>query len=251
MKIGIVLSGGGARGISHIGVLKALEELGVSIHCLSGASVGAVIGALYAAGFSPDHIMDIVLTTSILKSMRPAWTTKGLLSLHGLHTILLNYFPANNYESLALPLTVAATDIVQGRAHYFSNGELIPTLQASCCVPAVFNPVRYNGSIYIDGGIMDNLPAKPIRDQCDFVIGSHCNFISPEFDVKNFRTVIERSLLMAISGNTTLSKGLCDILIEPTEAGKFSTFEVRKARELFDIGYHFTMKNFKKGDFPT
>jgi NTE family protein len=249
MKIGLVLSGGGARGITHIGVLKALDELGVSIHCVSGTSVGAIIGALYAGGYAPDRILEIIVTTRILKSMRPAWTLKGLLSLDGLRDVLLKYIPDNKFESLGIPLTVAATDIRKGESAYFSQGELIPVLLASCCVPAVFNPVQLNGSAYVDGGIMDNLPAKPIRGHCDFLIGSHCNYINAEFDVKNFRSVIERSLLMAINGNTTVSKGLCDILIEPTESGKISTFEVGKAKELFDIGYQFTKQNFKESDF--
>jgi len=249
MKIGLVLSGGGARGISHIGVMKALEELGVPIHCISGTSVGAIIGALYAAGYSPDKILEIILAMRIFRSMRPAWTLKGLLSLEGLREMLLNYIPHNNFESLNLPLTVAATDIKKGQSAYFSEGELIPALLASCCVPAVFSPVQLNGGVYVDGGIMDNLPASPIRSQCDFLIGLHCNYISAEFDVKNFRAVIERSLLMAINGNTAVSKGLCDILIEPIEAGKISTFDLGRARELFDIGYQFTKQNFKEIDF--
>lgn len=249
MKIGVVLSGGGARGISHIGVLKALDELGVSIHCLSGTSVGAIVGALYAGGYDPDKILEIILATRLFRAMRPAWTLKGLLRLDGLRDVLLKYIPHNKFESLRIPLTVAATDIKQGKSAYFCSGELIPALLASCCVPAVFSPVHLNGGVYVDGGIMDNLPARPIRDDCDFLIGSHCNYINGEFHVKNFRSVIERSLLMAINGNTAASKALCDILIEPADAGKISTFEVGKAKELFDIGYQFTKQNFSASDF--
>ncbi|MDH4091386.1 MAG: patatin-like phospholipase family protein, partial [Cyclobacteriaceae bacterium] len=148
MKVGVVLSGGGARGISHIGVLKALQELEVPIHCVSGTSVGAIIGALYANGYAPDKILEIVLTAPVFRTMRPAWTVKGLLSLGGLQDVLLKYIPHNNFESLGLPLTVAATDIAEGKSTYFSTGELISTLLASCCVPAVFDPVEVNGALY-------------------------------------------------------------------------------------------------------
>ena len=103
--------------------------------------------------------------------------------------------------------------------------------------------------MYVDGGVTDNLPSKSIRDQCDLMIGSNCNYISAEFDVKNFRSVIERSLLISISGNTVVSKNLCDILIEPPALGKASVFDVRSARMLFDIGYDFMITNFKKTDF--
>jgi NTE family protein len=249
MKFGLALSGGGARGISHLGVLKALDELGINIHCLSGTSAGAIVGCLYSYGYKPDEILDIVIGTKLFRSMRPAWTWTGLLSLQGLSNILIKFLPENNFSSLKIPVTIAATEIKKGRSAYFTEGELIPALLASCCVPAVFNPIEYNGGLYVDGGLMDNLPAKCIRDKCDFLIGSHCNYISNEFDIRNFRSVIERSLLIAINGNTTISKGLCDILIEPPDIGSHSGFDLGKAKHLFDLGYHFVKDNFSHEDF--
>ncbi|HEY9046392.1 MAG TPA: patatin-like phospholipase family protein [Ohtaekwangia sp.] len=249
MKIGIVLSGGGARGISHIGVLKALEEFGVKPTCMAGTSAGSIVGSLYSYGYTPEKILEIILATSLFKSVRPAWAWTGLFSLEGLREVLLRYMPENTYESLKLPMTIAATDIRKGKAVYFTKGELIPTILASCCVPAVFNPIHFQDRTFVDGGIVDNLPAQSIRDKCDFVIGSHCNYISEEADVKNFRNVIERSLLIAINGNTVMSKGLCDILIEPPDVGKVSGFDITKAKDLFDIGYKFTKTHFKPEDF--
>ena len=120
---------------------------------------------------------------------------------------------------------------------------------ASCCVPVIFNPINIDGDVYVDGGIMDNLPAKPIRDNCDFLIGSSSNYIRSDFDVKNFRSVVERSLLLAISGNTVVSKQLCDIVIDPPKLGSVSVFDVRRARELFEIGYTFMISNCSRDDF--
>jgi NTE family protein len=249
MKTGIVLSGGGARGISHIGVLKALEEIGVTIDHVAGTSVGAIIGALHASGRTASEILDIVLKTSVLKSIRPSWNWRGLLSLEGLRTILSVYLPDDRFEALQIPLTVSATDIVKGKPAYFSSGELIAVLQASCCVPAVFAPVALNGSLYVDGGIMDNLPAKPIRPDVDLLIGVHCNHISSSFDPSNIKTVVERSLLMAINGNTTVSKSMLDVLIEPPGAGDVSPFDLSRARDLYDIGYRYAINTFKADDF--
>lgn len=120
---------------------------------------------------------------------------------------------------------------------------------ASCCVPAVFSPIEFKGNYYVDGGVLDNLPVMAIESQCDFIIGSHCNYINEHFDIKNIRTVLERSLLMAINGNTTLSKNQCDVLIEPPDVGRVSGFEIGKANELFTIGYSHTKENFKPEDF--
>ncbi len=96
---------------------------------------------------------------------------------------------------------------------------------------------------------MDNLPARSIHDEVDFLIGSHCNFITPEFNLVNFRSVIERSALIAVSGNTMISKNLCKVLIEPPEVGKFSGMDLSRAKDLFDAGYTFTKANFTARDF--
>lgn len=249
MKIGLVLSGGGARGISHIGVIKGLEELGVKVSVLAGTSAGSIVGSLYAYGYSPDRILEEVLATKLFRSMRPAWTWTGLLSIEGISATMLRLMPENSFDALKIPLTVAATEIRKGRPEYFSSGELIPAVLASCCIPAVFNPIHINDGVYVDGGLMDNLPAKTIRDQCDLLIGSHCNYISGDFDLKNFRSVIERSLLIAINGNTMISKSLCDILIEPPDVGSFSGMEIGRAKDLFEAGYRFVIDNFSKRDF--
>jgi NTE family protein len=251
MKIGIALSGGGARGISHLGVLKALDEFGVHLDYISGASTGALVGALYSYGLSPEKILELIINTRFFSSLRPAWTWTGLVNIDGLRELIVKVIPADNFDALRIPLTVVATNLTKGKPEYFTAGPLIPPVLASCCVPVVFNPVQVNGEVYVDGGVTDNLPAKFIRDKCDLLIGSHCNYVSNEFDVKNFRSVIERSLLMAISGNTTVSKKLCDILIEPPALGNVSVFDLKNAPLLFDIGYEFVTKNYTKMDFKS
>jgi NTE family protein len=249
MKVGLVLSGGGARGVCHLGVIKALEEFGVKFDFISGTSSGSVVGSLYSYGYKPDEILHIIKTTSFFKSLKLAWTWTGLLSIDGLRDLFLKYIPENSFESLKIPVRLAVTDIVKGKIEYFSQGELIQPILASCCVPAVFKPIQHMGGVYVDGGILDNLPVKAIHDQVDFIIGSHCNFITSEFDIKNFRSVIERSLLMAIHGNTMISKSLCNVLIEPPGVGKYSGFDLSKASEIFDIGYEYTRRNFTADQF--
>ena len=249
MKVGLVLSGGGARGVCHLGVLKALEEFGVRVDMISGTSAGSVVGCLYSYGYKPVEILEIIHATSFFKSLKIAWTWTGLLSIDGLRDLILKYIPENSFECLKIPVRLATTDIKKGKIEYFSQGELIPPILASCCVPAVFKPIHHLGGVYVDGGILDNLPVKAIHDQCDFIIGSHCNFITSEFDIKNFRSVIERSLLMAIHGNTMISKTLCNVLIEPPDVGKFSGFDLSKADEMFEIGYQYTIRNFTADQF--
>lgn len=249
MKIGLVLSGGGARGVAHIGVLKALDEMGVKFSIASGTSAGSIVAALYSYGYKPAEIFDIIRNLSIFKSVSPAWAWAGLLKMDGLEMLLRKHIPENNFSALKIPLTIAATEIRKGHIHYFTEGELIPAIASSCSIPAVFNPVSFNGGLYVDGGILNNLPVQPIRDKCDFIVGSHCNHISSEFDAKNLKLVIERSLLMAISSNTLVSRQMCDVFIEPTRMDRFSSFDIGKAQEIFDYGYQFTKQNFMPHHF--
>lgn len=248
-KVGIALSGGGARGVAHIGVLKALEEIGVKISVISGTSAGAIVASLYAYGHSPDKIFEIIKNVSIFNAVRPAWTWAGLLTMDGLKELLLKNIPENNFNALKIPLTVAATEFRKGHIHYFTEGELIPAIVSSCSIPGVFSPATFNGGIYVDGGLLDNLPTRPIKEKCDVLVGSHCNHFSSDFDAKSMKLVMERSLLMAIYANTQLSRQMCDVFIEPNRMDRFSSFDIGKAQEIFDFAYRFTKDNFMPHHF--
>jgi len=249
MKIGLALSGGGARGFAHLGIIKALEELGIDISELSGTSAGAIAGAFYCYGHKPDQILEIITSTGFLKSVRPAWSWAGLLSMDGFKEVLHKYLPENSFESLKIPLTVAATEIRLGRVTYFNSGELIPRVIASSSIPALFNPAVLDGHVYVDGGIMDNLPVRPLVGKCDFIIGCHSNPVEQRFDIKNVKEVTERSLLIAINVNSSYSKAQCNMIIEPPDLGKFSTFDLSRGKEIFEIGYQFVKQNYTKEDF--
>ena len=246
MKIGLALSGGGARGFAHLGVIKALEEMGLKINEVSGTSAGAISGAFYCYGYTPEEILNIISATGFLKSVRPAWSWAGLLSMEGFREMLLKYLPDNSFESLKIPLTIAATEIRLGKVVYFNSGILVPRIIASSSIPALFDPVNLEGHVFVDGGIMDNLPVRPLVGKTDFIIGSHCNPVEQRFDLGNVKEVTERSLLIAINVNATHSKTHCNIVIEPSNLGKYSTFELVKAKEIFDLGYAHTKTMYKE-----
>lgn len=248
-KIGLALSGGGARGVAHIGVIQALEELGLKFCEISGTSAGSIVGALYAHGYSPKEIFEIVKQVSLYRSLRPAWGAGGWLKMDGLRELLLKYLPENDFAKLKLPFTAAATEIRKGEIHYFNEGELIPAVLASCSIPGIFYPMHVKDGLYVDGGILDNLPTLPLSNNCDFVVGSHCNQVSHHFDATSTRAIVERSLLMAIGAITWSSKQLCDVVIEPPGLDHFTVFDIGKSREIFDLGYKWTKENFNDSHF--
>ena len=134
MKIGLALSGGGARGIAHLGVLKALEELNLTPAVISGCSAGGVIAALYAAGNPPETILEMLKSRRFVSYFRPAFR-QGFIKMEKLEQLYLTYFPENTFESLGIPVILNATDLNRGRTVYFSKGELIRPLMASCSIP--------------------------------------------------------------------------------------------------------------------
>ena len=130
---------------------------------------------MFAAGYSPDHIFEIVVSSNTLKAMRPAWSRSGLVRMQKVEEVYLKYIPHNTFEHLKIPLTVNATDLYAGETVYFSSGELLKPVMASCSIPGLFEPIVHNGVTLIDGGILNNMPIEPLLGKYDYIIGSHCN----------------------------------------------------------------------------
>jgi NTE family protein len=242
MKIGLVLSGGGARGIAHLGVLKALQEKKVKISAISGCSAGAIIGAMFAAGYSPEHIFEIVISAATLRALRPAWSRSGLLKMQKAEDVYLKYIPHNSFERLQIPLTVNATNLYLGETIYFSSGELLKPVMASCCIPGLFEPITFRENILVDGGVINNMPIEPLLTKYDYIIGSHCNPFGKQTMPKSMSTIVQKSLFLAINNNSKGRLSQCDLVIEPPGLKIFDPYDVRKASEIFKVGYEFASK---------
>lgn len=236
-KIGIALSGGGVRGISHLGVLKALNQHGIFPNRISGSSAGAIAGALYAGGHSPDEILDIIIKTNYFKFIRPAISWTGLLKMDTVEALFLKYLPENSFESLQIPLTIAATDIKRAKVVYFSEGEMIKPLMASSCIPGMFDPIAIGNQYFIDGGVLNNLPVEPLDGICDVIIGVNCNHLPVEHNIKNIKNLIERTVIMSMNYNVYSRKDKCDYFIEPQGLARYGVFDIKKAKDIFDFGY--------------
>ena len=144
LKIGLALSGGGVRGISHLGVLKATRRSWnrpPPRPPLSGTSAGAIVGAMYCQGYLPEEILKIIVETNYFKFMRPAISLTGILKMDAMQSLFKIYLAHDDFAQLKTPLSVAATDIKKGKAIYFSEGELIKPVMASSCIPGMFDPI--------------------------------------------------------------------------------------------------------------
>ncbi|HEY0177712.1 MAG TPA: patatin-like phospholipase family protein [Pedobacter sp.] len=243
-KVGIVLSGGGIRGIAHLGVLKALINAGIKISHISGTSAGSIVGAFYASGIDPEEGLDIFLKTKLLRFIRPAGSL-GLVSIEHTSTLLKNFFPEDSIENLKIPLTITATNFSEGNLVYFSKGPLIKAIQASCCIPGIFRPIMIDGQMYVDGGILNNFPVEPLLNDCDFIIGSSCNHLKPVSSITNITSLMATAGLMTVNKDMEQKASFCNIMIEPKGMGEISTFDMKKAETIYWLAYEEALKTIK------
>jgi len=244
-RFGIALSGGGARGIAHIGVLEALEKYGIKPQVVSGTSMGAIVGAFYAAGYPPKDLLKLLTEQKFHKLVKWHKPLSGLVDLDKIKKLLKDVIGKDDFSSLKMPFYCAVTNLNSGLMEIKSEGELFKWVVASASIPVVFEPQVINGQTYVDGGLLNNLPSETIRDECQFLIGVHVNHNGPEEDVKGLKTVAERAFRLGIAQNVEKSKVLCDFFIEPPDARNYSTFAFNKAEEIYEIGFRETEKKLR------
>jgi len=247
-KTGLVLSGGGARGFAHLGVIQALNESGIYPDIVSGTSAGAIAGVLYCDGYSPREIFNIMKASSRLNYMKPTVPRDGLLQISGIIKILESHLRAKTFEDLKIPLYVSATNINNGKIFYFSKGEVLNRVIASASIPVLFNPVVINNNYYVDGGVLDNLPIRPIEDKCHFIIGSFVNPTAYEEHITGLIKIAVRSFMLSMSKEVLEKSKKFDLFIAPIELKDFSILDPEKAEAVFHIGYEATMVKLKSID---
>ncbi|WP_299249624.1 patatin-like phospholipase family protein [uncultured Aquimarina sp.] len=238
-NIGLVLSGGGFKGVAHLGAIKALEEAGIHPNFVSGTSAGAIVGALYAGGYAIEEIKKFFSKTPLFKLNRFTRKKAGFLDSEKFFDDLITYFPKNTFESLEKKLFVTATDLVEGTTMVFSTGELIRPILASAAFPGMFSPVKINRQLYSDGGILDNFPIEPLQKQCDMIIGIDVTPIKkPKIsDFKHSYNVMQRAYYLRAMPNSETKFKHCDLIIQPRELANHGIFSSGNLDKIFDVGY--------------
>lgn len=272
-----MFSGGGASGVSHIGVLKALEQYNIPIDYITGTSMGALVGGLYAAGYSPEEIEELFLSKQFRewaegrvnekyeyylreKDDDPSLITfkididtllettlpTNLISPTAVDYGLMKYLASStakansNFDSLFVPFRCVASDIISKKPVVLKNGQLSKAVRASMSYPFYLSPVTHEDKLLFDGGLYNNFPSDVLYDEFspDYIIGSN---VSSNFEPPDADNLV--SQVKAIIADNTDYNIPCDhsILIEP-EASDFALFDFDKNAELIEIGYQATLK---------
>lgn len=268
-KIGLVLSGGGAKGFAHIGVLKVLEEAGVKIDYIGGTSMGAVVGGLYASGYNAQQIDSIFHNTNfdeLLKDYIPRTSksfyekrndemyaitlpvtkfsigipialSKGMYNYNLLTKLTSNVRNIRDFNKLPIPFVCIATDIENGKEVVLKNGYLPQALLASSAFPTLFSPLELNGKILIDGGVSNNYPIEEVRKMgADIIIG-----VDVQDDLKDRNSLKEATRILVQISNLQMIESMkgkiqqTDIYIKP-DISKFSVISFDQGKEIIKKG---------------
>lgn len=238
---GIALSGGGARGFAHLGVIQGLRDKGIEPGIISGVSAGAIMGAMVASGKSVHEIREILKEQRFFDLSSWQLPKTGFFRLDKLEALFQATFGNINIEDLHIPLIIAATDLLKGRLTYFEKGPLSRIVQASASIPVIFSPVEIDGRFYIDGGVFTNVPLDPIRDRCKHTLISNISPLDETDKVGNVIDIAARTFQLSVNAATLITRTHCDVYIEPPGLGAYPLFDTSLADELYEIGYSHVM----------
>ena len=284
LKVALVLSGGGAKGYAHLGVLRVLEKENIKIDYIAGTSIGALVGTLYSIGYSVDEIekvLDNLNIESFLESGSDLTgldldkketlkkysfyinfdnelnysLPKGLRETEELYLVvknlLKNYENTKNFDSFPIPLRVVATNLNTGETKSFSEGDIAKVLTASMAIPTIFEPVEVNGALYVDGLVSRNLPVEEAYDMgADLVIASDVGTPVVKKDNYNILSVLNQMIAIQSSYITKDSKEKATVLISP-DIKNISATDTTKRKDLIELGEVATQGQIAKlREFP-
>src|ERR1700677_4419676 len=242
-KIGIALGGGFARGMTHIGVLKLLEEEGIPVSMVAGTSVGAIMGAAYCSGLTIAELEEIAHKVRFTTFARWTLSRFGFASTDRMASFLKHTLKVHTFEELRIPLGVTATDFNTGEGMVFTSGSIIDPVRASCAYPGMFLPVETGGRWLVDGMLSHPVPTHPLRKMgAERVLAVHLKGQwSKAGAPRHLFDVIGQSFAIAQDMMGPVWRSAADCVIEPDVAG-FDYDDFRRADELIHVGEQATRK---------
>jgi NTE family protein len=245
IPIGLALSGGTARSVAHIGVIKAIEERGNVIDYLSGTSGGSIVAALYAGGKTVSELERIADGMQWWKLAGLTFSRLGFLSGDKIAEFIIEQVGDIDFEELRIPTAIVAADLTTGRKKVFTEGRVAIACQASSSIPEIYRPVEMKGHSLVDGGLIEYLPIETLSSFGEmFRMGVNLGRIGADARRKP-KHIIE--VIMQVTGfvsqhNSRRSEELADFVVCPDLSG-YSPFALQKAHEMIELGYRETLKS--------
>ncbi len=236
-KIALVLGGGSARGLAHVGVIKVLHEARIPIDFIVGTSVGALVGATYALGIPLDVIEERALKIKLWHLTDFSISKFALLRGKSLEKVIKNSIENKNFTDLKIPLAIVATDIENGQRVVLTEGDLAQCIRASCTLPGVFAPIRINDKLLIDGGLLESVPARVAQQMgATFIIACDVGFCIKKEKISNLFQMVYQSIQIAGNELNKLQAKNADITIMPQLSSYMDQMAFDKAPEIVKKG---------------
>lgn len=249
-KIGLALGGGAVLGAAHIGVLRALEEMDVEISFITGTSIGAFVGALYAFGNNSKDIEEIALRLTWMDISGIAIFESGLLSNAKMGELLGESLGEKKIEDADIPFAAIATDITNGDKVVLDKGSAVQAVMASTCIPGIFSPVDLNEKLLVDGGIVENIPIDTVRNMgADYVIGVDLNAIKAYQKPDSIIDIMINSFHFTLKTAAKYQTADADLLVTP-DLSEFNMISTDQIKDLLEQGYKDAKEQLEKADLP-
>ncbi|MGN0219133.1 MAG: patatin-like phospholipase family protein [Muribaculaceae bacterium] len=246
-RLGIALSGGGARGFAHAGALMAIEEAGLKPDVVAGVSAGSVVAVLYAAGVRPADIPRLFSNAGMSDFTTLSLGQGGLLSAEKFKKFVMKAIGGyTRLEDLPMPVYIGVTDFDRGVATEFHRGPIGDVMLASCSIPIVFRPVNIDGVNYVDGGVLRNHPAWILRDKCDKLIGINVSPLNQRANPSSLLDVAMRTYNLMAKANQNADMNLCDISVTTPEIAHYKVFNLKNINSVFISGYIHARKSLRE-----
>lgn len=242
-KVAVVLGGGAARGFSHIGLLKALEDNGIPIDMLVGTSMGSIVAGLYAAGLSTDNLAYLVTQIDMNQFFTPRIPPRGgFVETHQFERFLNLLTNDAHLEQMPIPYYSVITDIVSGREVALNTGPIGRAILASIAIPGMFPPVEIDGIHYVDGGLLSPVPVRVAEERgADFIIAVDVRRTVDDINFDNVLTNLQLSLYFLLDKNTDEQVHAADVIVAPNVADN-SYMEYDRAAFFIEEGYRAAME---------
>lgn len=242
LPVGVALSGGTARSVLHVGVLKALAESGIPVNFIAGTSGGGIAAAIYAYGEPIEVMAEVAGSLSWWKLASIRFSRLGFISSHRIETFLDQTLQGARFEDLKIPCAVPVTDLATGERVVFTRGPVARAVRASCSIPQIYLPVEIDGRPYVDGGLAEYLPVESVQEfGPQFTIGVNLNTRMRDYQPPRHRLgLIIQFTSMVANQNVARSVARADYILHPDIDG-YSALDFSAATELIDLGYRFTL----------
>ena len=235
-RLGLALGGGFARGISHLGILRVLEEAGIQVDCVAGTSVGGLIAASYASGMPLDAISRRAVSTSFRDFARWSLSRYGLASNERMGRYVYEFCGIQRIDGMKRPLAICAADLISGEPFYFTKGDLGIALRASCAYPGLFQPVEFEGRLLVDGFLIGPVPVEAARTLgAEIVIGVYLGMSGPAPRPKHMGEVLWRSFAIMQQQALQRRDRSAEVLICP-DVREFGWDDFSRTEELIAAG---------------